>query len=127
MSSQNRAFKYGDAIFDTLKYQNDHIPFLEDHYFRLMSSIRMIRMKIPMNFTLNYYKEEILKTVKANDFKESRIRVTVFRKEGGLYNPVDNNIDFLIEVNELSFNKLLSYEIELYKDFLCSIRTFIYN
>ena len=117
LSSQNRAFKYGDAIFDTLKYQDGHIPYLEDHYFRLMSSMRMIRMKIPMIFTLKYYKDEISKTIKANDFKESRIRVTIFRKEGGLYNPTDNNIDFLIEVNELKVKILLSYEIELYKDF----------
>lgn len=117
LSCQNRAFKYGDAIFDTLKYKDGNIIFLEDHYFRLMSSLRMVRMKIPMNFTLNYYNEEILKTISANNFKDARIRVTVFRKEGGFYKPSDNNIEFLIEGNELSLKNIVSYEIDLYKDF----------
>ena len=63
---QNRAFKYGDGIFDTLKFQNKHLYFIEDHYFRLMSSMRMLRMNIPMNFTLDFYQDEIIKTVAHN-------------------------------------------------------------
>ena len=117
LSYQNRAFKYGDAIFDTLKYEDGYILFLEDHYFRLMSSLRMLRMKIPMNFTLNYYKDEILKTIKANKIGDARIRVTVFRKDGGLYAPKDNNINFLIEANKLSLKNQKEYKMELFKDF----------
>ncbi len=117
LSHKNRAFKYGDAVFDTLKYKDGDIPFLEDHYFRIMSSTRMLRMKIPMNFNLDYYKDEILKTIRANKFKDARIRVTIFRKDGGLYSPENNNIDFLIEVNKLSLNDPTPYKIELFKDF----------
>ena len=117
LSYQNRAFKYGDAIFDTLKYQDGYVPYLEDHYFRLMSSLRMLRMKIPMNFTLNYYQEEILKTVKANKLGNARIRVTVFRKDGGLYKPEDNNINFLVEVSKLVLKSQDVYKMELFKDF----------
>ena len=117
LSHKNRAFKYGDAVFDTLKYKDGHIPFLEDHYFRIMSSTRMLRMKIPMNFNLDYYKDEILKTIRANKFEDARIRVTIFRKDGGLYTPETNNIDFLIEVNKLSLNDPTPYKIELFKDF----------
>jgi branched-chain amino acid aminotransferase len=82
-----------------------------------MSSTRMLRMKIPMNFNLDYYKDEILKTIRANKFKDARIRVTIFRKDGGLYSPENNNIDFLIEVNKLSLNDPTPYKIELFKDF----------
>jgi branched-chain amino acid aminotransferase len=82
-----------------------------------MSSLRMLRMKIPMNFTLNFYKEEILKTVKANKIRGARVRVTIFRKEGGLYRPTDNNINFLIEVEKLSSKNQKVYKCELYKDF----------
>ena len=117
LSYQNRAFKYGDAIFDTLKYKEGYIPFIEDHYFRLMSSTRMLRMKIPMNFTLDYYKDEILKTIKANKFEDARIRVTIFRKDGGLYSPEDRNINFLMEADKLRLNIPTSYKVELFKDF----------
>jgi len=118
LNHQNRAFKYGDAIFDTLKYEGGSVHYIEDHYFRLMSSLRMLRMSIPMKFTLNFYENEILKTLKtyASD-KAIRIRVTVFRKEGGMYKPLSNEINFVIEVSELTISTINNYEIELYKDF----------
>ncbi len=118
LSSKNRAFKYGDAIFDTLKFSQDKFYFIEDHYFRLMSSMRMLRMSIPMNFTLKYYEDEILKTIKKNTFiDEARIRVSVFRKEGGLYKPNSLEVDFVIEVNSINKTVNTSYKIELFKDF----------
>ena len=117
LSYQNRAFKYGDAIFDTMKFENNKLQFIEDHYFRIMSSLRMLRMKIPMNFTLEYYNDQIIKTVEANNLEKARIRVSVFRKDGGLYGPKDNNISFLIEANTLEIKNDISYEIDLFKDF----------
>ncbi|MCF6222680.1 MAG: aminotransferase class IV [Flavobacteriaceae bacterium] len=115
---QNRAFKYGDAIFDTLKYNKNKVHFIEDHYFRLMSSLRMLRMKIPMNFTLKFYEDEIIKTITHSKYDRNlRIRVSVYRKDGGLYNPVTNDIDFIIEVNQIKDSLYDTYEIELFKDF----------
>ena len=63
LTINNRAFKYGDGIFETLKVLNNNVVFWEDHYFRLMSSMRMLRMKIPMSFTLEFLEAEILKTL----------------------------------------------------------------
>ena len=114
----NRAFNYGDGIFDTLKFEHGIIHFLEDHYFRLMSSMRMLRMKIPMNFTLEYYEKQIRLTLMANDLNESaRIKVNVFRREGGLYTPNTNEIGYLIQVGSLHHAKEQQVEIELFKDF----------
>ena len=45
---RNRGFLYGDAVFETVKIVNSKVLFLEDHYFRLMSSMRVVRMEIPM-------------------------------------------------------------------------------
>ncbi len=118
LSSQNRAFKYGDAIFDTLKFTLDKIYFIEDHYFRLMSSMRMLRMHIPMHFTMNYYEDEILKTINKNNLNgDIRIRVSVFRKEGGLYKPKSQYVDFLMEVKTIDTIEDVFYEIELFKGF----------
>jgi branched-chain amino acid aminotransferase len=55
--TQNRAFLYGDAVLKRLK-SNSKILFLEDHYFRLMASMRVVRMEIPMNFTMEYLEEQ---------------------------------------------------------------------
>ena len=67
----NRGFTYGDALFDVLKYQAGTVAFIEDHYFRLMSSMRMLRMKIPGHFTLEGYEKELLKTLDANGLSDA--------------------------------------------------------
>lgn len=118
LSVQNRGFKFGDSVFDTLKSYKNTIFFLEDHYFRLMSSMRMLRMEIPGNFTLEYYSEQIIKTLKANKIDGyGRTRVSIFRKEGGLYTPKTHEIGFIIESVELKPATNETYEIELFKDY----------
>jgi len=65
----NRAFLYGDAVFETVKIVNNSILFFEDHYFRLMSSMRILRMEIPMNFTMEFLEQEILNVYKQDVFQ----------------------------------------------------------
>ncbi|MDI6034606.1 aminotransferase class IV [Flavobacterium sp. LB2P84] len=132
--TQNRAFLYGDAVFETVKILNNKILFLEDHYFRLMSSMRVVRMEIPMNFTMEYLEEQILSLVAKNQMvNSSRARITVYRNEGGYYLPQNNTVSFLIhaialENTSYSIEKK-QYEVDLYKDFyitkqlLSSIKT----
>ena len=62
--SQNRGFKYGDAVFETIKYIPGKILFLEEHYFRLMASMRIIRMEIPMKFTMEFFEAKVEQLIK---------------------------------------------------------------
>lgn len=124
-SINNRGYKYGDALFETIRVVNNNILFLEDHYFRLMASMRILRMDIPMNFTMEFFDQEILKTVKANNFKNNsaRVRLNVDRGEGGKYLPnaqasVSYNIvaETLIDVF-YKVHPFENYKVDLYKDF----------
>lgn len=118
LSSNNRGFKFGDSLFETVKIVNRKVVFWEDHYFRLMASMRMLRMKIPMEFTLENLEKEILKTIPATSSEHTfRARLSVFRKDGGLYTPTTNDIDFLIEVSAFKPVKKETYTIDLFKDF----------
>jgi branched-chain amino acid aminotransferase len=118
LTSENRAFKYGDAIFETVKVIRQKVIFWEDHYFRLMSSMRMLRMKIPMEFTLEFLEKEILKTVAVQDAAASyRVRLNIYRKDGGLYTPKTNKIAYSIQVNENLHQIKDSYSLDVFKDF----------
>ena len=117
LNANNRAFKYGDALFETVKVKNLEVYFIEDHYFRLMASMRMLRMEIPMSFTLEFFENELINTVKQNNLENARVRFTVFRKDGGLYNPITNKVDYLIEASELNLVTKENYAIDLFKDF----------
>lgn len=120
--SANRAFLYGDGIFETVKILDGKILFLEDHYFRLMSGMRIVRMEIPMNFTMEYFESQMLETAKANDCLHSgRARITVYRNSGGYYLPKTNDVSYLIEAialpNSLYQIAKTEYEVDLFKDF----------
>ncbi len=123
ITTTNRGFLYGDAVFETFKCANNKILFLEDHYFRLMASMRIVRMEIPMHFTMEYLEEQLLNLVNANEIKDAaRIRMTVYRNEGGLYLPTTKSISFLIQAfplqnQQYSINQQ-PYEVDLFKDFV---------
>lgn len=126
ISFKNRGFNYGDALFETIKASHGKLLFWEDHYFRLMASMRIMRMEIPMNFTMEYLEAQIINTLKANDLSQAsaRVKLIVNRVEGGLYLPKKNTTDFLINTISLDNDFYLidksSYEVDLYKDYYIS-------
>lgn len=122
ISIDNRGFKYGDAVFESIKYANGQLNFWEDHYFRLMTGMRIIRMEIPMTFSPEYLEEQMLETIAANHTERNanRIRMTVYRNDGGHYGPSTNDISFLISTEKIPDQ---AYELndvglvlDLYKD-----------
>ena len=123
LSIDNRGYAYGDALFETIKVLNGKILFWEDHYFRLMASMRILRMEIPMNFTMEFLQDEIIKTLEANNETRNSVRVKLLvnRVVGGKYLPVSNNIDYVITTEVLPTDLYQitdsSYIIDLYKDF----------
>ena len=118
----NRAFLYGDAVFETLIIFNDKILFWEDHYFRLMSSMRIIRLDIPDKYTPEFLKENIIKI--HNNISQtgnSRIRINIYRSSGGKYKPEKNTPFFIISCESINYNTYElnkgHYEVDLYKDY----------
>lgn len=123
--TQNRAFLYGDAVFETVKIVKGKILFLEDHYFRLMASMRILRMEIPMDFTMEFFEDQVLSTASNNGFEQSaRARITVYRNDGGYYLPTTNTISYLIHTSPLENQFFVlenkECEVDLYKDFYIS-------
>ena len=123
LSPTNRGFTYGDSVFETLRLTSGKILFWEDHYFRLMASMRILRMEIPMNFTMEFLMEQVLETAKQVFPKENsiKVRINVYRNEGGLYSPEDNTVSFVITAQKLDadfyLHNSVNYEVELFKDY----------
>jgi len=120
--SNNRAFLYGDAVFETIKVDSNKIYFLEDHYFRLMASMRILRMEIPMFFTMEFFEEQITTLVShCVSAPAYRIRITVFRASEGFYVPDVNTVSYLMHAQPLESATYVlqktNYEVELFKDF----------
>ena len=118
----NRGFLFGDSVFETIKVVDNKIIYWEEHYLRLMSSMRILRIEIPSLYTPDFFEEEIRKTnLKIDSFFTGRVRLTIFRREGGLYLPDYNDPIFVInsqKTDQKLFNvNLNSYKVDLFKDY----------
>ena len=126
ISYNNRGYSYGDALFETIKVSHGKLLFWEDHYFRLMASMRIMRMDIPMEFTMEFLESEIIKLLSESDLLKTSVRVKlmIHRNAGGLYLPLDNTVSFIISTKLLDHDFYLlndnHYEVDLYKDFYVS-------
>ena len=118
----NRGLNYGDAVFETLRFSGGKIYFWEDHYFRLMATMRIFRMEIPMSFTMEFMEEQILLLVESQiqSAMSFRVRFSVFREGTGFYLPRTNDVSYVITIlpleSEVYYIKKGAYEVELYKD-----------
>ncbi|MBM1106840.1 aminotransferase class IV [Aurantibacter crassamenti] len=125
--TQNRALRYGDALTETLRVVNGKVIFWEDHYLKLMAAMRVLRMEIPMSFTMEFLEDEILKTIRENELENNTTLVNVFVFRNVTTNkilPETREVAYFIETKasnilEYSFQDDL-YEVELFKDFYVS-------
>ncbi len=101
----NRAFRYGDGLFDTIRVVDGHPSFLNRHLSRLQDGMIFLKMKIhPLLNEINF-ENEIIKTLEKNGIKDGgRIRISVFRNAGGLYAPETHDVSFIIESSPLENN-----------------------
>lgn len=102
ISFTNRAFRYGDSLFESIRYKNGKIMFMADHIKRIKLSMTTLRMNVPAEFTSANIEQLIVHLLEKNSIKQdARIRLTVFRNEGGFYTPDTNDISFLIETEKM--------------------------
>ena len=119
----NRGLYVGDSVFESFRAINGSLIFWEDHYLRLMASMRILRMSIPMSFSMEYLEAEISKVLEASNLnnKAARVRLTIYRAGSGTYNPKTNDIEYIIEATALENSFFVldtqAYEVELFKDF----------
>lgn len=75
----NRAFLNGDAVRVYFFFKDKKILLAEEVYFFLMSSMRKMRMNIPLTFTLEFFVDLFTKAIQEQEANTGRIAVVVFR------------------------------------------------
>ncbi len=121
----NRAFRYGDSLFESIRTCNNKLMFLRDHITRLKLGMTVLRMNVPAEFNTENISEQIIQLLKHNTHPpNARVRLTVFRNEGGFYTPETNDISFLIESTELTGGYQLNQKgfwVDTYSDIKKSV------
>jgi branched-subunit amino acid aminotransferase/4-amino-4-deoxychorismate lyase len=94
----NRSFRYGDGCFETIKLINGNIVLSHYHFERLFSSLNALKLKAASYFTHSYLEEQIKNlAAKNNHSRLARIRLTVFRIDGDLFENKDSSLNYIIQ------------------------------
>ncbi len=126
VSTKNRAFRNGDAVKEVLRFVNGEIVDWEDHYFNLMASMRIYRMNIPLDFTPEFFQEQINILAEANQTKSGKVEFLTFRNDEEDYLKATINYIVSIENNDEDWMFLENEnEIDVYKDF--TVNTAFYS
>jgi len=94
----NRSFRYGDGCFETVKLVKGRIALAAYHFERLFTSLEQLRFVLPRYFTAAYLEEQIMATAEKNGHQAlARIRLTVYRGSGGVYDPENHFPNHLVQ------------------------------
>lgn len=95
----NRAFRYGDGLFETIRLINGRPVFTPHHIQRISEGLKLLKIEIPKLFSsIDQLEEMIVKLAALNSIHEGGIaRLTVWRDSEGRYKPVNNRSVFLLE------------------------------
>jgi len=107
-SYNNRAFRYGDALFETIKASSSKVYFFYDHFERLLNGMQALGMEIPPRFMVDTLgiKDDIMKLlIKNKQFKSAKVRFSVYRNDGGLYLPDSDEISYVITSEPLQWEE----------------------
>jgi len=105
----NRSFRYGDGLFETMKMIKGIIINKEFHFERLFHGLSLLYFEIPKTFTALFLEKKIRQIAAKNKHHDAvRIRLTLFRGNGGIFDPEDLLPNYVIETSPLPYENQLN-------------------
>lgn len=120
----NRAFKLGDGVFETIKVANHTPLLLKEHLERLFLGMKTIHLPKNDRLTPQNISDEIKLLIKKNNLIKgnARIRLTVYRDGEGAYLPITEKTSYLIEAFYYNYDGYFlnktGKKLDLYSDII---------
>lgn len=114
LRASNRSYRYGDGLFETMKLSDGKLVQAAYHFERMFESLHVLHFEIPRLFLREKLEQQIQLLCKKNNCEKlARVRLSVFRGNGGLYDE-GKTLEYIIEswplapsVNKLNENGLV--------------------
>ncbi len=94
----NRAFHYGDGVFESIRVMRGRPLFLDAHWARLTEGLKVLRIEQPKELDRQRLERYILDLMERCGLQSGRCRLTVFRDAPGYYRPKAHTGAFTIEL-----------------------------
>ena len=100
--ANNRGFRYGDGLFESMRYMKGKLKFPEMHIDRVQKGMKLLKFDNCSLIDAWFLREKVEELVRRNRAgADARIRLTVFRDSEGLYSPVSNKYGYVLEIQKL--------------------------
>jgi branched-chain amino acid aminotransferase len=97
----NRAFRYGDGLFESMRLMKGKLKFAELHAERLQKGMKALKIDGYSQADSWFLREKVEELARRNKIKHGRLRLTVFRDAEGLYTPTQNKMAYCLEIQPL--------------------------
>lgn len=108
LSLTNRAFRYGDGFFESIRMFNGELPFWLNHVQRMQGALDALGLSFDLD--PDTIKAQISDLAKANGISNARVRLNMWRDAEGPYKPQNDACTYLIECTELDTDSFLLNE-----------------
>lgn len=103
ITPQNRSFRYGDGVFETIKVFKNQILLGEFHFDRLIASLSLLNISVPTFLSYDALHKNILELCGQNNCQESaRVRVTIYRDDENLASAIIEAVLLDEKINRLN-------------------------
>jgi branched-subunit amino acid aminotransferase/4-amino-4-deoxychorismate lyase len=109
-----RAFVYGDLLFESVKVKNGKICFADKHFHRLIQSAKALSFETT-SLTQEFFVQEINNNLSGKN--DARIRFVLYRNSEGFYTPSSNDCKWNIEIFELPEKDKICNRLGIFSEF----------
>lgn len=99
ISLDNRAFHYGDGVFESIRVLNGAPSFVDAHWTRLQEGLKVLRIETPAGLDPSSIVRMITELSGACGLPNGRARLTVYRDAPGYYRPRAHTGGYTIELH----------------------------
>ncbi len=122
IAKDNRAFRFGDGFFESMRIVNGKALFLENHFARAMDTAKAMKIIPPADFSIEQLRSQISELLERNTiFQGGRMRITFYRKSTGFYLPKQDEMTYFIEAESLPDNEFVLNQqgrmVDIFQDF----------
>ena len=122
IAKDNRAFRFADGFFESMRIVNGQALYLENHFARLMDTAAALKIRPGEGFSIESLRSEINELLKRNNITHGgRMRITFYRKSTGFYLPKQDEMTYFIEAEPLPDNEFVLNStgrlVDIFQDF----------
>ncbi len=95
--ADDKNYRYGESVFETMKCYKGKILFFDLHFERLLKALSLLQIQVPRHFKPQVLEDTIRQLTKKNKLTNCRVRVTISKGHGGLFEIDEKGFQLLIE------------------------------